>query len=60
MLRGLPPPQHYKILTLKLAGYFATHIQAGGGGGWSLNPPPKIFETVKARFPYNRWDRQNR
>ena len=32
------------ILTLKLAGYFAKHIQAkGGGGGGSLNPPTQEF-----------------
>ena len=33
-------------LTLKLTGYFATHIQVRrGGGGQSLNPP-KNFETA--------------
>ena len=33
------------LLTLKLAGYFAKHIQARGGGGarWT---PPKNFETA--------------
>ena len=30
-----------------MAGYFATHIQAKGGGRGSLSPPPKIFEMVK-------------
>ena len=32
------------ILILKLAGYFAKHIQERGGGG--LIEPPKIFETA--------------
>ena len=32
-------------LTLKLAGYFVTHIQARRGRR-SLNPPPKNFETA--------------
>ena len=31
------------ILTLKLAGYFAKHIQARGG---FVDPPPKNFETA--------------
>ena len=31
-----------EYLTLKLAGYFATHIQARGGGG-STTPPPQEF-----------------
>ena len=31
-------------LTLKLAGYFATHIQAKGGGG--VVDLPKNFETA--------------
>ena len=31
------------ILILKLAGYFAKHIQERGGG---LIEPPKIFETA--------------
>ena len=31
------------FLTLKLAGYFATHIQVRGGG---FNEPPKKFETA--------------
>ena len=33
----------YLLCNLKLAGYFATHIQAGGGG---LLNTPKIFETA--------------
>ena len=32
------------ILTLKLAGYFAKHIPARGGG--FVEPPPKKFETA--------------
>ena len=32
------------FLTLKLAGYFATHIQVRGGGGFV--EPPKKFETA--------------
>ena len=34
---------HGLLLTLKLAGYFATHIQARGEG---FVEPPKIFETA--------------
>ena len=43
-LKGLFMPEENgtKSLTLKLAGYFAKHIQARGG---SLNPP-KNFETA--------------
>ena len=33
------------LLTLKLEGYFATHIQTKGGGGRWI-PPFKIFETA--------------
>ena len=32
------------LLTFKLAGYFAKHIQARGAG--FVDPPPKNFETV--------------
>ena len=33
-----------RYLTLKLAGYFAKHIQARGG---SLNPPPRLLKRLK-------------
>ena len=33
-------------LTLKLAGYFAKHLQAEGGGGVVEPPPPKNFEAA--------------
>ena len=36
---------HREYLTLKLAGYFATHIQARGGGGFN-EPPPRILKRL--------------
>ena len=36
--------EHFNALILELAVYFATHIQAGGGG--VVEPPPKNFETA--------------
>ena len=37
-------PSSVLVLTLKLAGYFAKHMQARGGGGFV--DPPKNFETA--------------
>ena len=38
--------------TLKLAGYFATHIQARRGGGGFVEPLPKIFETANDKHMF--------
>ena len=43
-----PRPITLKLLTLKLAGYFAKHIQAGGGVG-SLSSPLGILKRLIIR-----------
>ena len=44
---GICREKYWPFLTLKLAGYFAKHIQArGGGGGGFVEPPPKNFEMA--------------
>ena len=46
--RTLEPSERFCALplTLKLAGYFSTHIQARGGGGVVEPLRPKKFETA--------------